>query len=198
MTIKRGTIREDGRIFNRYRTGRKNIEEWITPKAFERSRQQAIASSKRNRTLEKDKAKREKYREQRIAYGKKWRESNPNLCREYDKRTKSKFKDDPIFKLKSNYRRRLSQAIKERKLTRKSKTPQIIGCAWEDFKCHLEAQFTEGMTWENYGIHGWHVDHIRPLALAATEEELMILMHYTNTQPLWATDNLKKGTSIPI
>jgi hypothetical protein len=52
------------------------------------------------------------------------------------------------------------------------------------------------MNWENYGQFGWHVDHIIPLSSAKTEEEIYKLSHYTNLQPLWAQDNLKKGNKI--
>lgn len=47
------------------------------------------------------------------------------------------------------------------------------------------------MNWSNQGI--WHLDHIKPISLATTEEEVIALNHYTNFQPLWAEDNLRKG-----
>ena len=50
------------------------------------------------------------------------------------------------------------------------------------------------MSWENQGK--WHIDHITPLSSAKTEEEVYRLCHYTNLQPLWAEDNLKKGSKI--
>ena len=52
------------------------------------------------------------------------------------------------------------------------------------------------MSWDNYGLYGWHIDHKVPLSLAKTEEELLKLCHFSNLQPLWAKDNLKKGDSI--
>jgi hypothetical protein len=52
------------------------------------------------------------------------------------------------------------------------------------------------MTWENYGLYGWHIDHIIPLASANTEDELLKLFHYTNLQPLWAEENLLKSNKI--
>jgi hypothetical protein len=64
----------------------------------------------------------------------------------------------------------------------------------EFLKKHLEIQFIEGMSWENQGK--WHIDHKIPLSSAKTEEEVYKLCHYTNLQPLWAEDNLKKGSKI--
>lgn len=52
------------------------------------------------------------------------------------------------------------------------------------------------MCWENHGRHGWHIDHIIPLSSARNEEEIYMLCHYTNLQPLWAEDNLSKGCKI--
>ena len=66
-----------------------------------------------------------------------------------------------------------------------------IGCSPEELKAHLESLFTEGMTWENYGKDGWHVDHIRPIC-SFTAEEWEQVNHYTNLRPLWAEDNLAK------
>ena len=50
------------------------------------------------------------------------------------------------------------------------------------------------MTWENKGA--WHIDHIIPTCTAKTEEDLIRLNHYTNLQPLWAEENLKKGSKL--
>jgi len=57
---------------------------------------------------------------------------------------------------------------------------------------HIEGEFKEGMTWENYGE--WHIDHIKPLGVKGlTEEEIIERLEFTNTQPLWAFDNISKG-----
>lgn len=102
---------------------------------------------------------------------------------------------DSLFKFKSNVRGLIYQSFKRKKNNdwiKKTKTESILGCKFEEFKIYIEKQFTEGMNWENQGE--WHLDHIKPLKLAETEEEVIILNHYTNFQPLWAEDNLKKGS----
>ena len=71
----------------------------------------------------------------------------------------------------------------------------LLGCSIEVARFHLECQFTKGMSWDNYGYNGWHIDHIRPCAsfdLTDSEQQKQCF-HYTNLQPLWAEDNLKKG-----
>ena len=78
-------------------------------------------------------------------------------------------------------------------IVKKNKKVEILGCTPEFLKEYLEKQFTEGMTWENHGLYGWHIDHIIPLSSATTKEEVIKLNHYSNLQPLWAIDNLKKG-----
>ena len=79
----------------------------------------------------------------------------------------------------------------------KSKSTEIIiGISFDELKIYLESKFIEGMTWSNYGFNGWHIDHIIPLSSAENEEEIYKLCHYTNLQPLWAEENLKKGKKI--
>jgi len=105
---------------------------------------------------------------------------------------KRKIATDPLFRLIKNTRKMVSRYM----LGEKSKrTQEIIGCSYEELKIHIEKQFTEGMTWDNYGMDGWHVDHIKPLAMAISQEEIISSNHYSNLQPMWALDNLKKGAT---
>ena len=72
-----------------------------------------------------------------------------------------------------------------------------LGCDIKQFRIHLESQFGPGMSWENHGT--WHIDHIIPIhypgaaGAGPTIEEITARLHYTNTQPLWAKDNMVKG-----
>jgi len=101
---------------------------------------------------------------------------------------------DPEFKLLMNMRSRLSGYLKKLNISKKNKTFDIVGCTPEFLKEHLEKQFSDSMNWENR--NQWHIDHIIPLSSAKTEDELYKLCHYTNLQPLWAEDNLKKSNKI--
>lgn len=107
-----------------------------------------------------------------------------------------KMKTDPLFKLKKNVRNRIWFYTK---FNGKSKTTfEIVGIEVDKLKIYLENKFTEGMTWENYGPYGWHIDHIIPLDSAKTEEELYKLCNYKNLQPLWWNDNIRKGPKILV
>jgi hypothetical protein len=67
----------------------------------------------------------------------------------------------------------------------------MLGCSVEEFKDHITAQLHDGMTWENFGL--WHVDHITPIKYGApTLEDTIARLHYTNTQPMWASENIAK------
>jgi len=99
-----------------------------------------------------------------------------------------------VFKLKDNIRRRINFFLKSKGIKKNNSTFNIIGCTPETLKEHIEKQFIDGMSWELMGQI--HIDHIIPLSSAKTEEEVYKLCHYTNLQPLWAEDNLSKGSKI--
>lgn len=105
---------------------------------------------------------------------------------------KEKYQSDPLYKMKVNVRRRINKFLKKNN----EKSFEIIGCTPEQLKTHIENQFYDGMSWENYGKYGWHIDHRIPLSIGKTYEEIRNLCHYTNLQPLWAEDNLKKSNKI--
>ena len=113
----------------------------------------------------------------------------------YNNWEKNKRKTDILFKLSGNMRKRLNSFLKIKKIKKQNRTLDIIGCTSEFLKEYLEQKFTEGMSWDLMGKH-IHIDHIIPLSSANTEEEVYKLCHYTNLQPLWAEDNLKKGDKI--
>jgi hypothetical protein len=101
---------------------------------------------------------------------------------------------DSLFKLKCNIRTLIGNSIRNNNYSKKTKSFKILGCSYEHFKEYLENKFTDGMNWDNQGK--WHLDHIYPVSLAKDEQHLIQLNHYTNFQPLWAVDNIKKGNKI--
>jgi hypothetical protein len=96
---------------------------------------------------------------------------------------KNKRQIDPFYKLRRATSNSISSAIVKRGYTKKSKTQLMLGCDWAFFKNYIESRFLPGMTWQNYGIGGWSIDHICPCAQAQNEEELIKLQHYTNLEP---------------
>jgi hypothetical protein len=119
-----------------------------------------------------------------------FKKNNPNYNKDYNKERKL---IDPIYKLNLIIRSRINKFFKLNKINKKNNTFDIVGCSPIFLKEHIENKFTEGMSWDNRGLFGWHIDHIIPLSSAKTEEEIYKLCHYTNLQPLWAEDNLKKS-----
>ena len=74
---------------------------------------------------------------------------------------------------------------------------QTVGCTVQELRRHLESKFTEGMSWANYGK--WHLDHIMPCDSfdLFDEAQQKLCFHYSNLQPLWATDNIRKANKTP-
>jgi hypothetical protein len=126
---------------------------------------------------------------------KKYAINNYKKVLDYQKKYKQdKYHKDPIFKIIICVRARVNNFLKEKNIKKNNKTFEIVGCSPQSLKEHLEKLFIDGMTWDNQCK--WHIDHKIPLASAKTEEELYKLCHYTNLQPLWAEDNMKKGSKI--
>lgn len=96
------------------------------------------------------------------------------------------------YRLAGNLRNRLRIAIYNQQ--KNGSAIKDLGCSVEEFKKHLESKFQDGMTWENWGA--WHIDHIKPLSSfnLSNREEFLKACNYNNMQPLWAKDNLAKGS----
>ena len=113
----------------------------------------------------------------------------------------NRLKTDIQYKLKHNLRTLIRNTFKNNGYTKNSKTNDILGCSYEDFKLYLESKFEPWMTWENRGLYngelnyGWDIDHIIPLDSSVTEEDVIRLNHYTNLQPLcsYTNRNIKKN-----
>lgn len=99
------------------------------------------------------------------------------------------------YTIRDNISRRIRSAINNGNGYKSKKTLELLGCSIKELKIHLEKQFRDGMSWDNYGMYGWHIDHIIPcVSFDLTDlEQQKICFHYSNLQPLWAKENLSKG-----
>ena len=95
------------------------------------------------------------------------------------------------MRLLHGLRNRIRNALKGG--AKSAHTVELLGNTIEGAKAHLESHFQPGMTWDNYGA--WHVDHIKPCAAFDLTDpaQQRACFHFTNLQPLWAVDNLKKS-----
>ena len=99
---------------------------------------------------------------------------------------KRKLSEDSLYRFKHNIGCRIRQSFKNNGYTKKSKTFKILGCTFDEFKIHIESQFENWMSWDNYGLYngnpnfGWDIDHIIPTSLAITEEDVINLNNYKN------------------
>ena len=137
-----------------------------------------------------------KTRDKQLKYWVEYRKKpkNKKKFNEYfNKWINKKLKEDPHFKLKQNLSHRIYTALKVKGISKSKRTKELIGCTIDQLWQHLKSKFQPGMTRDNYGK--WQIDHIKPCALfdLTDPKQQVICFHYTNLQPLWAVDNLKKG-----
>jgi hypothetical protein len=130
----------------------------------------------------------EKYIEKSL----KWCENNKEKCKEVKSvRTQIRKKEDVLFRLKIKLKTDIYKSLKKNK--RSKKIEEIIGLSLLEYKKYIENQFEEWMSWDNWGLRTWHIDHIIPLSSAKTEEEIYKLWDYKNLRPLSAKENLIKS-----
>lgn len=206
-------IREDGYIFGGNITKKgKSYPVWRSPDSFarraehkrkkqivaflaqdeaEKLRSGSAARNKRRRSLKGEIIKqqnRQRYPKNRAAILKRnalWRKANWNKVLESRRK--------PQYAIAASLRVRIVSALKAAGASRAARTAELVGCSLEELRRHFEAQFKEGMSWENHGK--WHIDHKRPCAsfdlCDATEQRRCF--HWSNLQPLWACENISKG-----
>jgi len=127
-----------------------------------------------------------------------WHKENRDKIKPYRVREYARKKHDPVFKMIKTQRERVYKTLKRKNISKDEPTIILLGCSAIQLKEYLANKFQDGMTWENHGVHGWHVDHIKPLASFDFRDESQIkeAFHYTNLQPLWWYDNLEKGDRV--
>lgn len=179
-----------------------------TNNARARACYQANRDERLRKMAEWRKANKEKIRQTNLAYRQanktkiaaskdKWRRKNKGKVQAIQTRYASKkLKSDPVVCLKNRMRVRVCQAVRSAGVYKSDCTLSLIACTSAQLKKHIESKFLPGMTWKNR--RRWHVDHIVPIAAfdISTAEGQKAAFHYTNLQPLWAEDNLRKSAKL--
>jgi len=139
---------------------------------------------------EKGKIYRENNKEKISKRRKIYRKNNKKKRNEYERTRK---KNDIKYHILSVLRTQIWSVLKG--VNKSKNTIKLLNCSIKFFLKYIESQFTKGMNWENYGVYGWHIDHIKPCSLfdLTDPKQQRECFHYTNLQPLWAEDNLAKG-----
>jgi hypothetical protein len=137
-----------------------------------------------------------KYKEEIKLKSKQWASDNPDKVRKYSRSKKIRYRKNPMKKLNFNISYGVWLSIKENKKNRHWET--LVGYTLQQLKLHLEKQFKDGMTWENYGE--WHIDHRLPIAVhnfnSPDDIDFKKCWALKNLQPLWALDNISKGAKL--
>jgi len=109
-----------------------------------------------------------------------------------------RYHNNPQFNAAIKFRRRIFMAIKNQFTSKAYKTLELLGCSYSEFERYFKAQFTEGMTWDKFMNGEIHIDHRTPcVAFDLTDPSQQLqCFNFTNLQPLWAIENIKKGAMI--
>lgn len=140
-----------------------------------------------------------KHRDKQLAYAARWRAANPEKLKSGQKRYfDNKLKTDVAFRIRHQLRSHIRIVLNKQGVIKSRKTIELLGCTSQFFKEFIEAQFTDGMNWDNRGTL-WQMDHIIPLAsfdLSQYEQQLKAF-HYSNCRPLLKEKNREKSDTMP-
>lgn len=176
---------------------KKTIEKYLEKNPNMSSTERAKIYRQDEKFREKEKIRRKEYyrnniEKERIKNKEYYHLNREILRKRTDDWKKKKMKEDGFYRMKKNLRDRIRLYLINE--TKSKRTKDIVGLDKLEFKDYIQSKFSEGMSWENYGK--WHLDHIIPLCQAKDNNEALLLNHYTNLQPLWAEDNLRKNRKI--
>ncbi len=167
-------------------------------KAWERANSEKRLETfrKNNRKTGKSRARlyRQRHPDRVIESDRKARKKNPQKYRQkWNAAQARRYATRPDFRMKVQLRNSINRTVARQYTTKR--TQQLLGCTWLYFKTYIENQFQPGMTWANHGVHGWHLDHKRPIdSFDLTDpKQIEACFHHTNYQPLWSIENLRKG-----
>ena len=194
-------------------------------KAYQREYQRKYRNKNRNDFLNEKRAyyqnNKSRFKEQRVKYcqdhkveiaeyQRAYRQQNADHLssykKAYDKENADKLKEYVSNRLKADINYKLRRVLRVRICNaiaigyKAGSAVRDLGCTIPELKQHLESKFQEGMAWANWGLYGWHIDHIIPLSSfdLTDREQFLKACHYTNLQPLWAEENLKKSDKVAL
>jgi hypothetical protein len=217
-----------GLVFIRYRTDRGGLEHWNTtefrqnynartndctrkwrennPERYEKSWRSTQAKRRANGKDAEYKSRPE-VKKNYVLRTQKWRKRHPEKAKEVTRKASKNWREKNLKKwletgdnhLKVNLRACIYRAVKNQYSEKAYKSMELLGCTIQELRDHLESQFTEGMTWDNMGRGGWHIDHIIPCAFfdLTKPSHQKVCFNWQNLQPLWESDNCAKGDKIP-
>jgi len=188
---------------------RANPDKYSSKREANKEQRNAYMKQWREDNPDEIKANNKKWRENNKEYNKvrckAWYDKNIDHIKQYKRNHKdikagekfyTRYQEDLLFRIKVQLRNRLRSAINGN--YKSGSAVGDLGCSIEAFKSYMESLFESGMTWDNWGVYGWHIDHIMPLAGfdLTDRSQLLKACHYTNLKPLWCTENLKKGKAV--
>lgn len=207
--LRRGDTREDGMVFWAHNPKYPEGERWLTSEKF--TAKKAGEEQKRAALFAKKEAATVRFRpgdvrEDGMVFlkyhanyinGERW--VTPEELKSERAKTSARARErratDPLYAIKGRVRCRVSRFLKSKGIKKNMKTEAMLGCTYEEFKAHIESKFLPGMSWANFS--DCHIDHLVPLDVANTEEDVYSLSHHTNLRPMWGPDNLAKNAKLP-
>lgn len=199
---------------NRARLAAYYRERDAKPEIRKRRRELARERYAKNKATEKERKAQayQKNKSKFLARNKRWKVANRARMRASErvrnkrphnrasraKARRERRRRDPAFRIADFLRARIWFLLRNRGLRKSVATERLLGCSFEDFAIYLESKFESGMTWDNYEINGWHVDHIMPCAIfdLAKADHQKRCFHFSNMQPMWASENRSKGATV--
>jgi hypothetical protein len=161
-----------------------------------RASQEKWKANNKNKSAAMAKRFRERHKEQVRAEKAAWYQvAKPRIIAKLNHR----FATDLRFRIEATLRSRIRKVLKRQNAVKSCKLPKLLGCSLDEFKAYIASRFTEGMTWDKFMAGEIHIDHVKPCRAfnLLDPAEQAKCFHFTNHQPLWSSDNLRKSDLLP-
>lgn len=126
-------------------------------------------------------------------------------CKNRSAKIKTRIRDkgkkkSPHVRVKDRLSSRLRELLHRKGQQKKNSISAYMGCTPKEMVAHVERQFTKGMSWENYGVFGWHLDHIIPCQRfdLTNEDHCRVCFNWRNIRPLWGEHNWNRQEMLTL